>query len=691
MSTVSFTVAPLSDFGANIRKRNRELGERLGISTKPLNIVGPDLAAPIVYGRALVNGRLVFAHRPGNTVVSHLVMVYGVHEINAFEDVLYSGRTLVRSAGKVVDFDPAFGWIETFEHLGTDTQTADQTLINEVGTDIWTTAHRLLGLPYIYFQTALTAAKFATESPEAFQAIVQGAKVLDTRTDIVGFSKNPALCLRDYLTNTVYGLGIPATDMDDTAFDQAANDCDTQSFTIGAVIDTASEPFDVIERIVDAMGGTLQRVNGLFAPKVGIFEAATVTLGEDDLVVGREPTIIPKSRGGVLVNGMRGVFIEPARGFQETDIPPVIDPTFVTEDGGFEHLGDKSLPVVTDVNQAQHLLSIELLRGRRQVIVAAGFKLVATQVRAGDIMALNYSRNGIAFVAKLFLVETLALSVQGTELSVELDLREIDAAVFTAPSFTALPALAEIIIFQTENLEPAIEEELRIAGLELFNATELNGTEFTDDDAIFTWRTVSSSTGFEFGAEPAGAGSGAPGKDFRDFFVRILNLDDTVRREMSTTVERFDYTLEMNQTDGTGTPATDFVCEVTIRTFSGDRDAVPQTQIASNPELGRDDFDPIDEVSGSFAWDVGVRPKRTIRLVGNATILNMTNAKEGATYLLIIQQRADIGPFTLAFGNEYLWPGGIVPTITASQNAEDIITFLVKGGLPRGVHQGDFK
>ena len=47
-------------------------------------------------------------------------------------------------------------------------------------------------------------------------------------TAITRYSNNPALAVRDYLTNTVYGRGISESLMDDTSFEAAANYCDTE-------------------------------------------------------------------------------------------------------------------------------------------------------------------------------------------------------------------------------------------------------------------------------------------------------------------------------------------------------------------------------------------------------------------------------------------------------------------------------
>lgn len=59
-------------------------------------------------------------------------------------------------------------------------------------------------------------------------AIVKGRKVYDWRTKETKFSKNPAVCLYDYLTNDIYGAGqyITADMLDMESFTDVANYCD---------------------------------------------------------------------------------------------------------------------------------------------------------------------------------------------------------------------------------------------------------------------------------------------------------------------------------------------------------------------------------------------------------------------------------------------------------------------------------
>lgn len=54
----------------------------------------------------------------------------------------------------------------------------------------------IIGIPIGSFQGSLD-----------FSARIKGRKVLDTRTSTVAWSDNPALCLRDFLVDTIYGMG----------------------------------------------------------------------------------------------------------------------------------------------------------------------------------------------------------------------------------------------------------------------------------------------------------------------------------------------------------------------------------------------------------------------------------------------------------------------------------------------------
>ena len=74
-----------------------------------------------------------------------------------------------------------------------------------------------------------------THSQMAFLRLVQdknGKKLFDPRDDTTAWSDNPALCVRDYLTNSDYGLGEAAANIDDDQVEIAADVCDYKDYDV---------------------------------------------------------------------------------------------------------------------------------------------------------------------------------------------------------------------------------------------------------------------------------------------------------------------------------------------------------------------------------------------------------------------------------------------------------------------------
>jgi hypothetical protein len=95
--------------------------------------------------------------------------------------------------------------VEINSHNGSDTQAADTRLTQRVKE--WTTAHRLRGIAYMYAQLKFNSDAFPQGLPN-ISAVIEGKKVFDPRTSTTAYSNNAALCIRDYLTDTRYGLGL---------------------------------------------------------------------------------------------------------------------------------------------------------------------------------------------------------------------------------------------------------------------------------------------------------------------------------------------------------------------------------------------------------------------------------------------------------------------------------------------------
>jgi hypothetical protein len=91
----------------------------------------------------------------------------------------------------------------------------------------------------------------------------------------------------------------------------------------------------------------------------------------------------------------------------------------------------------------------------------------------------------------------------------------------------------------------------------------------------------------------------------------------------------------------------------------------------------------------SISWDLNSNQVATVTLNQNSTLANPTNQQSGATYVLFVKQPAGAN-YTLSFDTAYQWQGGLEPTITATNGATDILTFISDGTNMYGGYLQDF-
>jgi len=120
-----------------------------------------------------------------------------------------------------------------------------------------------------------------------------------------------------------------------------------------------------------------------------------------------------------------------------------------------------------------------------------------------------------------------------------------------------------------------------VNGLMLFGDTAQT-MQFVGSDAKFTWRKVASGAA-ELGSELQGGDSGSGDKWFRDYEVKVLNPDNSVRRTEHVQDESYTYTYEKNFEDGSGTPTRSFKVEVRVRGTQGQFSSRPARIAVSNP------------------------------------------------------------------------------------------------------------
>jgi hypothetical protein len=110
-------------------------------------------------------------------------------------------------------------------HLGQAGQVADSDLVAESG-GRWTSADVGTGITYIYFRLEYDVDIFGQIGVPEPTALWRGKKLFDPRSSTTVWSDNWALSVRDWLRDTVHGLGCTAAEVPDSEINTAANIAD---------------------------------------------------------------------------------------------------------------------------------------------------------------------------------------------------------------------------------------------------------------------------------------------------------------------------------------------------------------------------------------------------------------------------------------------------------------------------------
>jgi hypothetical protein len=189
---------------------------------------------PVIYGRRRVGGTRVFIEVSGSSnEYLHLVLVLSEGAVTAIDNVYLDD---------VLSTDAKFtGLLTVTKHLGTPGEAADAALTADVPK--WTSDCKLSNCAYLYVK--LKYDRNAFSGLPTITADVRGRSLYDPRDGQTRYSNNPALVLRDYLSNTIYGRGIATSAIDDTSIAAAANACDVRitapSFSDIFTVSTATE------------------------------------------------------------------------------------------------------------------------------------------------------------------------------------------------------------------------------------------------------------------------------------------------------------------------------------------------------------------------------------------------------------------------------------------------------------------
>lgn len=157
---------------------------------------------PIVYGRTVVPGNIFAIGDISGDLVLGVAWCFG--EIEEVEKAYINDEAV------------PVGVTQT-DYTGTTTQTVDSTLSTGVtaynDTMILETPNGDIGIAYSVFRIPTGD----LDAAPRFSAVIKGRKVYDERDGTTAYSDNPALCLADLASNSIFGLGAEVTGAGDAA------------------------------------------------------------------------------------------------------------------------------------------------------------------------------------------------------------------------------------------------------------------------------------------------------------------------------------------------------------------------------------------------------------------------------------------------------------------------------------------
>lgn len=362
---------------------------------------------PVIYGTRKVGGTRVFLSTSGNdNKYLYIALVLAEGEIDSIGDV-YINDTLSTDS-------KYSGLVSLDKKTGTDDQTYSTLLAG--ATDTWGANHRLRGVAYLGIRLEWNQDVFG--SIPDIQCVVNGRKVYDPRDSNQSFSdpttwtfsNNPALCLRDYLTNDRFGKGLAEAQINDTAFIAAANVCDTtvteyqgssntqKLLTTNAVIDTGKNLFDNVKILLQGMRGLMPFQDGQYSLLIDAAAPAGTPFRLDDSNITSSLSVTASGKNKKF-NRVRAKFVNPEANWQEdsVDWPPNDSTytTFLAEDNGEELLRNVTLNTITNYYAARDIARIICRASREhQLTVELTALPEALSIAVGDVVELEHDSLG---------------------------------------------------------------------------------------------------------------------------------------------------------------------------------------------------------------------------------------------------------------------------------------------------------
>ena len=405
----------------------------------------PTAPRQIIYGQTRVGGVLAHIETTGtDNVILHQVIVIAGHEIESLVKVKFGDTDLALDSGSTVNGSTVYK-VTNSKYKNTENENkidsngtlvqltfedGSQTAANGFLTNqlsSMTSDHKFKDCAYVYIKMVHDSEKFAGGIP-AISFEVKGKKVYDPRNGQTAWSDNPALCIRDYLSDTTYGLKATSSELNDTTnaggFNSAATTCEQQvadidgtnrnRYTANGFTNFSASGEGILEGLLSAMAGRLTYVNGKFNVFAGATQTPSLTIVDDDLL--SDITVATNPNSANLYNTVKPVYIDASTNYTASDAPIFQSSTFLNADtpsgestANYVKQLELRMPFTTNVSEAQRIARIKLNEQRQTQTLDVLVSLKFMQLQPNDWVYLTNER--LSYSSKVFEVVSTQLEI----------------------------------------------------------------------------------------------------------------------------------------------------------------------------------------------------------------------------------------------------------------------------------------
>tara|TARA_R100001460_G_scaffold56688_2_gene96386 strand:+ start:1362 stop:4730 length:3369 start_codon:yes stop_codon:yes gene_type:complete len=424
-------------------------------------------ARQLIYGQARVGGTIVHMETSGtDNFLLHMVIAIAGHEIEELTKVRLNDNDLTTTTSTIngstvhtvtnsdytnTENDNNFGSGRLIRFTVQDgSQTAVDGFMNAQLSSMGTN-DKFLGVAYVYMQMVFDAEAFGGGIP-ATSFLVKGKKCFDPRTNNTVFTQNPVLHIRDYLTNTEYGIRATSSEINDTTnaggFASAANTCDQNvtladgsstetRYTANGFTNFSADGNGVIESLLSAMAGKMSYVNGKFNVFAGATQTPSLTVTDDDLLDAVQVQTNPNA--GNLYNSVKPIYVDSTQNYVAADAQVYQDTTFLNADtptgestANYKKQMEVQLPFTVTNTMAQRLGRIALKSQRQTTSITLLTSLKFMRLQPNDWVYVTNTR--LDYSQKVFEVISTNMEVISDDdvpiLATRLELKEVASSVF---------------------------------------------------------------------------------------------------------------------------------------------------------------------------------------------------------------------------------------------------------------------